>query len=66
MNRISKPIEIEPCNSGEKLMYILRILFLSLNFLKKIFARTPWKRLCVYAKFITEIHLFMVCKKQKR
>jgi hypothetical protein len=47
MNRISQPIEIEPCSNGEKSMYVLRNVFLSSKNSEKIFARTQWKRMWV-------------------
>jgi hypothetical protein len=41
MNRISEPIEIEPCSSGEKSMYFLKTVFLSLKKFEK--------NICMYA-----------------
>jgi hypothetical protein len=66
MNRISEPIEIEPCSSGEKSMYILRNVFLSLKNSEKIICmytmETPVGMRNLKLKYI---YLWPVQKRQK-
>jgi hypothetical protein len=63
-NRISQPIEIEPC--GEKSMYVLRNVVLSLKNFEKKYLHVHNRNTRGYAKFETEIHLFMTCTKKDK